>query len=136
MTLWTAIVLACAATYLTKLAGYAVPARWLQNPRMARVAGAITVALLSALTVMNTFAAGTALVIDARLAALGVAALALWQRLPFLLVVLLGGAAAGLCGGGGDWLLGCCRPGAVNHSLYARACFILKHPLNSTCVPA
>ena len=28
MTLWTAIVLACAATYLTKLAGYAVPARW------------------------------------------------------------------------------------------------------------
>ena len=78
MTLWTAIVLACAATYLTKLAGYAVPARWLQNPRMTRVAGAITVALLSALTVMNTFAAGTALVIDARLAALGVAALALW----------------------------------------------------------
>ena len=96
MTLWTAILLACAATYLTKLAGYAVPARWLQNPRMARVAGAITVALLSALTVMNTFAAGTALVIDARLAALGVAALALWQRLPFLLVVLLGGAAAGV----------------------------------------
>ena len=94
MTLWTAIVLACAATYLTKLAGYAVPARWLQNPRMTRVAGAITVALLSALTVMNTFAAGTALVIDARLAALGVAALALW--LPFLLVVLLGAAAAGL----------------------------------------
>ena len=136
MTLWTAILLACAATYLTKLAGYAVPARWLQNPRMARVAGAITVALLSALTVMNTFAAGTALVIDARLAALGVAALALWQRLPFLLVVLLGAQRRGLCGGGGDWLLGCCRPGAVNHSLYARACFILKHPLNSTCVPA
>ena len=77
-----AIVLACAATYLTKLAGYAVPARWLQNPRMTRVAGAITVALLSALTVMNTFAAGTALVIDARLAALGVAALAptAWRR--------------------------------------------------------
>ena len=61
-----------------------------------RVAGAITVALLSALTVMNTFAAGTALVIDARLAALGVAALALWLRLPFLLVVVLGAAAAGL----------------------------------------
>ncbi|MBP3980495.1 MAG: AzlD domain-containing protein [Gammaproteobacteria bacterium] len=96
MTLWSAILLACAATYLTKLAGYAVPARWLQNPRMARVAGAITVALLSALTVMNTFAAGTALVIDARLAALAVAALALWLRLPFLLVVLLGAAAAGL----------------------------------------
>ena len=95
MTLWIAILLACAATYLTKLAGYAVPARWLQNPRMARVAGAITVALLSALTVMNTFAAGTALVVDARLASLAVAALALWLRLPFL-VVLLGAAAAAL----------------------------------------
>ena len=96
MTLWTAILLACAATYLTKLAGYAVPARWLQNPRMTRVAGAITVALLSALTVMNAFAAGAVLVLDARLAALAAAALALWLRLPFLLVVVLGAVAAAL----------------------------------------
>lgn len=96
MTLWGFILLACAATYLTKLAGYAVPARWLQNPRMTRVAGAITVALLASLTVMNTFAAGTALVIDARLASLAAAALALWLRLPFLLVVVLGAVAAGL----------------------------------------
>ena len=91
MTLWGFILLACAATYLTKLAGYAVSARWLQNPRMTRVAGAITVALLASLTVMNTFAAGTALVIDARLASLAAAALALWLRLPFLLVVVLFG---------------------------------------------
>ena len=96
MTLWGFILLACAATYLTKLAGYAVPARWLQNPRMTRVAGAITVALLASLTVMNTFAAGTALVIDARLASLAAAALALWLRLPFLLVVVLGAVAVGL----------------------------------------
>ena len=96
MTLWGFILLACAATYLTKLAGYAVPARWLQNPRMTRVAGAITVALLASLTVMNTFAAGTALVIDARLASLAAAALALWLRLPFLLVVVLGAVEAGL----------------------------------------
>ena len=95
MSLWIAILAGAAVTYLTKLSGYAVPARWLSNPRMTRVAGALTVALLSALTVMNTFAAGTALVIDARLAALAVAALALWARLPFLLVVVLGAAAAG-----------------------------------------
>ena len=88
--------LACAATYLTQLAGYAVPAHWLGNPRTARLAGAITVALLSALRVMNTFSAGTALVLDARLEALAVDALALWPRLPFLLVVVLGAAAAGL----------------------------------------
>ena len=96
MTLWFAIVVGAAVTSLTKLSGYAVPARWLSNPRMTRVAGAITVALLSALTVMNTFASGTALVLDARLAALAVAALALWARLPFLLVVVLGAAAAGV----------------------------------------
>ena len=98
MTLWGVILLACAATYFTKLAGYAVPARWLHNPRMACGAGAITVALLSALTVMNTFASGTDLALDARLAALAalaVAALALWLRLrlPFLLVVVQGAAA-------------------------------------------
>lgn len=95
MSLWLAILVGAAVTYLTKLSGYAVPARWLNNPRMTRVAGAITVALLSALTVMNTFASGTSLVLDARLAALAVAALALWARLPFLLVVVLGAAAAG-----------------------------------------
>ena len=94
MTLWGYILLACAATYLTKLAGYAIPARWLQNPRMTRVAGAMTVALLAALTVMNTVASGAALVLDARLAALAAAALALWLRLPFLLVVLLGALAS------------------------------------------
>ena len=94
MTLWGYILLACAVTYLTKLAGYAIPARWLQNPRMTRVAGAMTVALLAALTVMNTVATGAALVLDARLAALAAAALALWLRLPFLLVVLLGALAS------------------------------------------
>ncbi len=96
MTLWIAIGLACAAAFLTKLAGYAVPAHWLQNPRMARVAGAMTVALLAALTVMNTVASGQALVLDARLAALAAAALALWWRWPFLLVVLVGAAASAL----------------------------------------
>lgn len=96
MSLWTAILLACAAAFATKLAGYAVPARWLHNPRMHRVAGALTVALLASLTVMNTVASGAALALDARLAALAVAALALLLRLPFLLVVVLGAAAAAL----------------------------------------
>lgn len=101
MSLWTAILLACAAAFATKLAGYAVPARWLHNPRMHRVAGALTVALLASLTVMNTVASGTALALDARLAALAVAALAvaaltLLLRAPFLLVVVLGAAAAAL----------------------------------------
>ncbi|ODS92774.1 MAG: branched-chain amino acid transporter AzlD [Comamonas sp. SCN 65-56] len=96
MTLWQAVLVAGLIAFVTKLAGYAVPARWLQNPRMHRVAGALTVALLASLTVMNTFAAGTALSVDARLAALAAAALALWARAPFLLVVLLGAVVSAL----------------------------------------
>lgn len=96
MTLWHWILLACAAALLTKVLGYAISARFLQNPRMTHVAACMTVALLSALTVMNTFASGQSLVLDARLAALATAALALWWRVPFLAVVVLGAAAAAL----------------------------------------
>lgn len=94
MTLWHWILLACAAAFLTKWLGYAVPARWLQNPRMPQIAASMTVALLASLTVMNTFAVGTQLALDARLGALVVAGIALWLRAPFLLVVVLGAVSA------------------------------------------
>ena len=91
---WGWLLLASAACFALKWAGYTVPSRWLHNPRMAQVAGSMTVALLSALTVMNTVAAGPALVLDARVAALAAAALALLLRAPFLWVVVVGAAAA------------------------------------------
>lgn len=94
--LWGWLLAACALCFAIKLLGYAVPARWLQNPRMSQVAACMTVALLAALTVMNTVASGSSLVVDARLAALATAALALWWRAPFLLVVVAGAAAAAL----------------------------------------
>lgn len=96
MTLWHWILLACAAAFVTKWLGYAIPARLLQNPRMTHIAGCMTVALLASLTVMNTLASGQHLAVDARLAALGVAAVALWLRLPFLMVVVLGAMSAAL----------------------------------------
>lgn len=96
MSLWHWIVLACAVAFATKWLGYAIPARFLQNPRMTHIAACMTVALLSALTVMNTLAEGSRLVLDARLAALAVATVALWLRAPFLLVVVLGAASAAL----------------------------------------
>ena len=94
--LWGWIALACAIAYATKLLGYGLPARWLGNPRMGLIAGSLTVALLASLTVMNTVASGTQLVLDARLGALAVAAIALWLRLPFLAVVVLGALACAL----------------------------------------
>lgn len=90
MSLWHWIVLACGAAFVTKLLGYAVPARWLQNPRMTQIAACMTVALLAALVTMNTVAQGAQITLDARLGALLAAALALWARLPFLWVVVLG----------------------------------------------
>ena len=96
LSLWQWILLACALAFVTKLLGYSLPERWMRSPRMAQVAACLTVALLASLTVMNSVASGTALVLDARLGALVVAAVALWLRAPFLLVVVLGALASAL----------------------------------------
>lgn len=96
MTLWGWILLACAVSIATKFLGFLVPAKLLDNPRMLRVAGSLTIGLLAALTAVNTFASGAFLVVDARVAALAAAAVALWLRAPFLVVVAVGALAAGL----------------------------------------
>lgn len=94
MSMWLWILIAAAVAYATKLLGYLVPAKVLANPRMSRVAGTLTIGLLASLTVVNAAAAGTSVVIDARLGALVAAAIALWFKAPFLVVVLAGAAAA------------------------------------------
>ncbi|MEV8040506.1 AzlD domain-containing protein [Arthrobacter sp. NPDC080082] len=97
MTLWLWLLLTCVLAYAWKLLGYLVPAAWLKNPRISRVAGVMTIGLLASLTVVNAVASGQALALDARVGALAAAALALLLRAPFLVVVLAGaGAAAGL----------------------------------------
>ncbi len=96
MSLWEWILLASALAYLTKLAGYLVPARWLENDHMTRIAGTLTIGLLASLTAMNALSAGQTLAIDARVAALVAAGIALWLRMPFLGVVIVGAASAAL----------------------------------------
>jgi uncharacterized membrane protein len=94
MSMWWWILIACVAAYLTKLVGYLVPRKWLTNPRVARLAGTLTIGLLASLTVANTVASGAQLAVDARLGALAAAAVALWLKAPFLVVVIVGAAAA------------------------------------------
>jgi len=94
MSVWFWILVACAAGFLTKLLGYLVPRKWLTNARIARVAGTLTIGLLASLTVANTLSTGQTLVLDARVGALAAAAIALWLRAPFLVVVIAGAAAA------------------------------------------
>jgi uncharacterized membrane protein len=94
MSLWGWILIASAVAYATKLSGFLVPARVLENEHMTRVAGTLTIGLLASLTAMNAFSLGQALSIDARLGALIVAAIALALRVPFLGVVVAGAATA------------------------------------------
>ena len=87
MSVWIAIGLTVAGCYLVKLLGLSVPEGALERPLVRRLAALLPVALLAALTAQQAFGDGTALVLDARAAGLGAAAVALVLRAPFLVVV-------------------------------------------------
>lgn len=100
MTMWTAVLAASALAFALKYLGYVVPTRWLEGQRTSRVTSALPIALLSALVAVQTLTGeGGGLVIDARLAAVAVALVALALRAPFLLVVVLAAGTAALLRG-------------------------------------
>lgn len=99
--IWPAVILGSLGTYLLKLAGWVVPERVLDNPRLRRLSTLLPVALLAALVGVQTFSTGTALQVDARLAGLGAAIIALALRAPFLVVVLIAAATAAVLRGAG-----------------------------------
>lgn len=96
MTVWQIILLASIAVFALKLAGYLVPASLIERPTPSRVANLLTVALLSALIVVQTLGQGQAIVLDARLPAIIVAAGLFALRVPFILVVIAAAAVAAL----------------------------------------
>jgi Branched-chain amino acid transport protein (AzlD) len=91
---WTAILVSAAGCYLLKLAGLSVPPRWLEVPVVQRVAALLPIALLAALAAVQALATGTHLVLDARLAGVAAAIVALLLRAPFLVVVGVAAATA------------------------------------------
>ena len=94
MTLWSAIALASVICLALKVTGYLVPPRLLEAPRPARIAALLTVALLAALVAVQTLGVGEAIVVDARVPAVLVAAGLLLLRAPFLVVVVAAAAVA------------------------------------------
>ncbi len=97
MSLWLAVLAACAIAFALKLAGYLVPAALLERRWVARVVPLLPVALLSSLVVTQAFVSETGQpVLDARAAGVGVAVVALLARAPFLLVVVLAAGTAAL----------------------------------------
>jgi hypothetical protein len=94
---WAAILALAAAGYALKAAGPLLLGDRRVAPPVARLLGLLAVPLLAALIVVQTLADGERLVIDARVPALGAAALCVWRGAPFLVTVLVAAAvAAGL----------------------------------------
>ena len=96
MSLWLTVLLASAIAFGLKLAGHVVPHSWLDGARVARIAAMLPVALLAALVAVQAATSHGALVADGRLVGLAVAALALALRAPFIVVLVLAGAAGAL----------------------------------------
>lgn len=95
MSTWVTVLVAAAAGFITKFAGYVVPRHRLEGPYVSRLVGLLPVALLAALVATQAFTGERgALALDARAAAVVVALLTLAARAPFLLVVALAAATA------------------------------------------
>ncbi len=97
MRIWILVGATIAGCYLLKLAGYLVPARVLEAPRIRRLVELLPVALLAALVVVEAVADGRHLQVDGpRLAGFTAAAIAVWRRAPFLVVIVVAAAVAAL----------------------------------------
>jgi branched-subunit amino acid transport protein len=87
MTTWLVILATAVACYLAKFLGLSVPTGVLTRPAVRRLAALLPIALLAALTGIQTFGSGTSLTFGARVAGVAAAGLALFLRAPFLVVV-------------------------------------------------
>jgi uncharacterized membrane protein len=94
--IWAAVLAGSIGCYVAKLVGYLLPPSMLQREDIRRITGLLPVALLAALVAVQTFAEGQSLVIDARVAGLAAAVVALVLRAPFLVVVLVAAVTAAL----------------------------------------
>ncbi len=94
---WIAVLTASVIAYAFKVGGYTVPPSFLARPRIVAVTEMLPAALLASLIVLQTFATGPHLTLDARAAGLAVAVVALLVRAPFIVVVIAAAVtAAGL----------------------------------------
>lgn len=92
--LWIAVIAASVLSFVQKWIGYQAPQDVLERPRITRITRLLPIALLGALVATQTAADGPEVVLDARLAGLGVAVVLLLVRAPFLVVVVGAAAAA------------------------------------------
>jgi branched-subunit amino acid transport protein len=91
---WIAVLVVGAVTMLIKAVGPVGVADRELPPRVDRLLERVAPAILAALVVVETFASGRHLVLDARLAGAAAGVVLVVARAPFWLVVLCGALAA------------------------------------------
>ena len=94
--MWVAVLVGSAGCYALKLAGLSVPRGLLASRRVQRIAETLPIALLATLVAVQTLTTGTRIGVDARLAGIAVAFVAVLARAPFLVVVAVAVATTAL----------------------------------------
>ena len=93
---WSALFVLCAISYALKASGPVLAGGRQLGPQVRQTLDLVAVPLLAALILVQTVSDGHRLVLDARVPALAVAAVLVWRRAPFLVVVLAAAATAAL----------------------------------------
>lgn len=94
---WASVVFLAIGVWGQRLLGMFVGARIVGRiPALARLATLIPAAVVMAVVVQLTLGDGTSLTIDARAAGMAVAAVLVWRRAPFVVVVCAAAAATAL----------------------------------------
>ena len=91
---WATLLGLAAGSYALKAAGPLLLGDREPPPRTARLLSLLAVPLLAGLVVVQTLGDGEGVVLDARVPALGVAAVCVWRGAPFLVTVLAAAATA------------------------------------------
>ncbi len=98
--IWLAVLGCAVGCYLLKLLGMSVPEQVMAHPVLRRTAALLPVVLLAALVAVQVLVVrgpdGPELGLDARLAGLGAAFVALLLRAPFIVVVFVAALTAAL----------------------------------------
>ena len=93
---WTVLLALAAVSYGLKAVGPVFAGGRELGPRVRQTLDLAPVPLLAALILVQTFGDGRHFVLDARAPALGIAAVLVWRRAPFLVVVVAAAAVAAL----------------------------------------
>jgi hypothetical protein len=93
---WIVVALVGIGTVAIKGAGPVLLGGRALPERLTSIVGLLAPALLAALVAVQTLGDGRALVVDERILGVAAAAVAIWRRLPLLVVVIVAAAVTGV----------------------------------------